>query len=156
MPACSGTPRRLSTREAVPGLAADYTTLLSLSYVLAKLFWRDLELHHPGIDSLGLSSDVAAAWEQRMSMKTITAVEDGEIVERHAPRLSAIQHMGNVRSFYLDIAQWAADDPSRWGPWVAVCPIRDGELTSGRSKTAAARKSRMDSAPANVYPCCPP
>lgn len=136
-------------------VSSDYTTVLQLSYVLGKLFWRDLELHHPGIDSLHLSTEVAAAWKQRMLVKTTTTVENGEIVEQHAPRLSAIQHMGTVRTFYLDIAQWAADDPSRWGPWVAVCPIRDGELTSGRSKTAAARKSRMDQRTRERLPVLP-
>lgn len=136
-------------------VSADYNTVLGLSYVLGKLFWRDLELHHPGIASLHLPTEVAAAWKLRMQVKTTTTVEDGEIVERHAPRLSAIQHLGNVRTFYLDIAQWAADDPARWGPWVAVCPIRDGELTSGRAKTAAARKSRMDQRTRERLPVLP-
>jgi site-specific recombinase XerD len=135
-------------------VSADYTTVLGLSHVLGKLFWRDLELHHPGIASLHLPTEVAAAWKLRMQVKT-TTVEDGEIVERHAPRLSAIQHLGNVRTFYLDIAQWAADDPARWGPWVAVCPIRDGELTSSRAKTAAARKSRMDQRTRERLPVLP-
>jgi integrase len=136
-------------------VSADYSTVLALSYVLGKLFWRDLERHHPGIVSLHLSTEVAAAWKQRMQVKTTTTVENGEIVERHTPRLSAIQHLGNVRTFYLDIAQWAADDPARWGPWVVVCPIRDGELTSGRAKTAAARKSRMDQRTRERLPVLP-
>jgi hypothetical protein len=96
-------------------VSADYNTVLGLSYVLGKLFWRDLELHHPGIASLHLPTEVAAAWKLRMQVKTTTTVENGEVVERHSPRLSAIQHLGNVRTFYLDIAQWAADDPARWG-----------------------------------------
>ena len=136
-------------------VGSDYTSVLQLSYVLGKLFWRDLELHHPGIDSLRLSAEVAAAWKQRISTKTITTIDNGEIVERYATRLSAIQHMGTVRSFYLDIAQWAADDPSRWAPWVAVCPIRDGELSSARNKTAAARKSRMDQRTRERLPVLP-
>jgi integrase len=133
----------------------DYNSLLQLSFVLGRLFWRDLELHHPGIDSLRLSPDAAAAWKQRILVKETTAVEDGELVVQHAPRQSAVQYLGNVRSFYLDIAQWAADDPSRWGPWVAVCPIRDGELTRARSKTAAARKSRMDQRTRERLPVLP-
>jgi hypothetical protein len=119
------------------------------------VFWRDLELHHPGISSLSLSPDAAAAWKQRVLVKETTAVEDDELVVQHAPRLCAIQYLGNVRSFYLDIAQWAADDPSRWGPWVAACPIRDGELTMGRSKDAAARKSRMDQRTRERLPVLP-
>ena len=133
----------------------DYATLRSLAFVLARVFWRDLELHHPGISSLSLSPDAAAAWKQRVLVKETTAVEDGELVVQHAPRLCAIQYLGNVRSFYLDIAQWAADDPSRWGPWVAACPIRDGELTRGRSKDAAARKSRMDQRTRERLPVLP-
>jgi integrase len=133
----------------------DYNSLLQLSFVLGRLFWRDLELHHPGIDSLRLSPDAAAAWKQRILVKETTAVEDGGLVVQQAPRQSAVQYLGNVRSFYLDIAQWAADDPSRWGPWVAVCPIRDGELTRARSKTAAARKSRMDQRTRERLPVLP-
>jgi integrase len=133
----------------------DYTTLRSLSFVLASVFWRDLELHHPGISSLSLPPDVASAWKQRVLVKETTAVEEGELVVRQAPRQSAVQYLGNVRSFYLDIAQWAADDPSRWAPWVAVCPIRDGELTRARSKAAAARKSRMDQRTRERLPVLP-
>src|SRR5262249_42945703 len=79
----------------------DYTSLLQLSFVLGRLFWRDLELHHPGIDSLRLSPDAAAAWKQRILVKETIAVEDGELVAQHAPRQSAVQYLGNVRSFYL-------------------------------------------------------
>jgi hypothetical protein len=32
-----------------------------LAAALGGLFWRDLERHHPGIDSLHLPPDVAAA-----------------------------------------------------------------------------------------------
>jgi hypothetical protein len=33
------------------------------------------------------------------------------------------------RAFYEDIARWAADDPSRWAPWVAPCPVKAAECT---------------------------
>jgi hypothetical protein len=39
---------------------------LQLGAVLGRLFWRDLELHHPGIDSLRLPPAVAEAWKQRL------------------------------------------------------------------------------------------
>ena len=39
-------------RERQP--AVDYATLRGLSTVLAGAFWKDLENHHPGIDSLRL------------------------------------------------------------------------------------------------------
>ena len=34
-----------------------------------------------------------------------------------------------VRAFYLYIAQWATDDPARWGPWAAPCPVARGNVT---------------------------
>ena len=54
-------------RERQPAL--DYTSLKGLAYYLAQRFWADLEQHHPGIDSLHLSGDVADAWKQRQRTK---------------------------------------------------------------------------------------
>ena len=45
--------------------SVDFSSLQRLAYLLGKLFWADLEAHHPGIDSLKLPRDVAAAWKQR-------------------------------------------------------------------------------------------
>jgi hypothetical protein len=47
-----------------------------------------------------------------------------------------------VRGFSLDIAQWAMEDPARWGPWAAPCPIHTQDLA--RQKEIRSRKSRMD------------
>jgi hypothetical protein len=46
-------------RERQP--AIDYNTLTSLATALGLWFWKDLERHHLGIDSLRLSPEVAAA-----------------------------------------------------------------------------------------------
>src|SRR5262249_36511426 len=51
-------------------LAADYPTLRASAHVLGKLFWRDLELHHPGISSLRLSPQAAVGWKERITRKT--------------------------------------------------------------------------------------
>jgi integrase len=135
-------------------VSSDYSTITGLSYALGKLFWRDLELHHPGIDSLHLPAEVAAAWKLRLRTRTIrTTTLRGEVVETQIPRVNAVGHLSTVRSFYLDIAQWAADDPSRWGPWVTVCPIRDGELN--HKKDATRRKSRMDQRTRERLPVLP-
>ncbi|WP_338895118.1 hypothetical protein WBG99_04700 [Streptomyces sp. TG1A-60] len=45
--------------ERQPSL--DYNSLEDLSRTLALHFWANLEKHHPGIDSLRLASEVAAA-----------------------------------------------------------------------------------------------
>ncbi|MGH3126207.1 MAG: hypothetical protein ACRDND_34965, partial [Streptosporangiaceae bacterium] len=103
-------------------LAVDHATLRATAHVLGKLFWRDLERHHPGIDSLRLAPEVAAGWKQRILVKTRTSVTAaGDIIETSAPRSAAASALFTVRAFYLDIAQWAADDPARWGPWAAPC-----------------------------------
>ena len=39
-----------------------------------------------------------------------------------------------VRAFYLDLAQWAIEDPARWGPWVAPCPVREDEVNLRKAK----------------------
>jgi integrase len=132
----------------------DYSTVTTRSFVLGKLFWRDLELHNPGIASLHLSPEIASAWKQRLRTKTTrTVTPSGEVIENHTPRINAVTYLATIRSFYLDLAQWAADDPARWGPWVAPCPIRNGELD--HKKLATRRKSRMDQRTRERLPVLP-
>ena len=45
----------------------DYTSLKMLAIYLAQRFSADLEQHHPGIDSLHLTREVADAWKQRQA-----------------------------------------------------------------------------------------
>ncbi|SNT19447.1 NADH-quinone oxidoreductase subunit H [Streptosporangium subroseum] len=76
---------------------------------MGKLFWKDLETHHPGIDSLRLAPDVAAAWKQRITMKkTRSTTPTGEVIEVERPRADrGLNHLAIVRAFYLDLAEWA-------------------------------------------------
>ncbi|MGV9386386.1 tyrosine-type recombinase/integrase [Nonomuraea sp. NPDC003707] len=125
-------------------MSIDYTSLRALAFALGKLFWKDLETHHPGIDSLRLTPDVAAAWKQRIALKKrrITT-PTGEIAETATPRADrGLNYLAIVRAFYLDLAEWAMDDPTRWGIWASPCPIREEEMS--RRKEHASRKSRMD------------
>jgi hypothetical protein len=140
-------------RERQP--AVDYPTLHKLSYVLGRLFWRDLELHHPGIASLQLPAEAAAAWKQRITTKTTRSrTAGGGITEANASRVNAFDHLVTVRAFYLDLAQWAADDPARWGPWAAPCPVRDTDIAQ-RGKERSRRKSRMDQRTRERIPVLP-
>ncbi|MFI5898426.1 hypothetical protein ACIA5D_51000 [Actinoplanes sp. NPDC051513] len=102
--------------ERAPDL--DHTSLRSVARNLCRLFWRDLELHHPGIDSLRLEPAVAQAWKERLAH---IRDADGHPVR---PRVNYRCELVFVRAFYEDIARWAADDPARWAPWVAPCPIK--------------------------------
>jgi hypothetical protein len=140
-------------RERQP--AVDYPTLHKLSYVLGRLFWRDLELHHPGIATLHLPAEVAAAWKQRITTKTTRSrAAGGEGTEANASRVNAFDHLVTVRAFYLDLAQWAADDPARWGPWATPCPVRDTDIAQ-RGKERSHRKSRMDQRTRERIPVLP-
>jgi hypothetical protein len=58
-------------RERQPGI--DYSSLVGLAITLGKQFWKDLEAHHPGISSLHLPPDIAAAWKQRIQTRTARA-----------------------------------------------------------------------------------
>ena len=139
-------------RERQP--AVDHATLRSLSRTLAGLFWRDLEAHHPGISSLRLDPAVATAWKHRVTTKTIRAAgPGGQLTESVVPRHDSMNTLAMVRAFYLDIAQWAAGDPARWGPWAVPCPIRDEEMS--RKKERAHRKSRMDQRTRERLPVLP-
>lgn len=139
-------------RERQP--TVDYVTLQRLAGTLGKLFWADLQRHHPGIASLRLTPAVAAAWKQRILTKTITTSNPGGgSVETTVARGSGLNTLATVRAFYLDIAQWAMHDPARWGPWAAPCPIRAEEMS--RKKEHRHRKSRMDQRTRDRLPVLP-
>jgi Phage integrase family len=123
--------------------SVDHVTLVRMADTLGRLFWRDLELAHPGIDSLRLSPSVAAGWKQRISSKTTRRRQaDGSVIDVRSPRHSATNCLATVRAFYLDLTCWASDDPARWGPWAVPCPIKPDQI--GHRKHADRRKSRMD------------
>jgi hypothetical protein len=139
-------------RERQPAL--DYTSLESLANFLGKLFWADLERHHPDINSLHLPVAVADAWKQRLRTvaKTIRT-PDGRKVETTIPRINYRECLTPVRAFYLDLAHWAVEDPARWGPWVAPCPVGSEEIN--RRKQQRHRKSRMDARTRERLPVLP-
>ncbi|MEU2718353.1 site-specific integrase [Streptomyces sp. NPDC007205] len=109
--------------ERAPEL--DHVSLRSIARNLCRLFWRDLEIHHPGIDSLRLAPEVAQAWKERLAY--IRDV-DGHPVR---PRVNFRSELVFVRAFYQDIARWAAP-----------CPIKASECATKKSRSGV--KSRMD------------
>ena len=58
-----------------------------------------------------------------------------------------------VRAFYLDLAEWADDDPARWGPWAVRCPVSASDAS--HKKARAHRKSRMDTRTRERLPVLP-
>jgi hypothetical protein len=139
-------------RERQPGV--DFTTLTTMATTLGLRFWKDLENHHPGISSLRLAPDVAAAWKQRIQTKTTRSTShDGDLVEIKTARKHIAGCLITVRAFYLDIAQWAAEDPARWAPWAVPCPIRADDVQSRKERSH--RKSRMDQRTRERLPVLP-
>jgi hypothetical protein len=98
-------------RERQPGI--DYSTLIGWVTARVPCFWKDLGIHHPGIDSLRLPPDIAAGWKKRIKTRMVRA-PDGS--EQTVARQAADDILITIRAFYLDLAQWALDEPARWGP----------------------------------------
>jgi len=139
-------------RERQPSL--DYTSLQSLSYYLGRQFWADLEAHHPGIETLRLPREVADGWKLRLRTITkATTNADGTKSPVSVARINYRECLTPVRAFYLDLAHWAVEEPGRWGPWVAPCPV--GEEEVNRRKATRQRKSRMDARTRELLPALP-
>ncbi|MCX4537925.1 site-specific integrase [Streptomyces sp. NBC_01669] len=132
----------------------DYSSLRQLSTVLAKLFWSDLERHHPGIESLRLDKEVATAWKVRLATKTVRRRQpDGTTALVTEPRETAPAVKQLVRAFYLDIAHWALEEPERWGRWAAPVPISQDEWSV--RKLEQRQKSRSDQRTRERLPVLP-
>jgi site-specific recombinase XerD len=139
-------------RERQPSL--DFASLDAVSRTLAGLFWAEIETLAPGLDSLRLSPEIAHQWKENLrTKKRMITNSDGARIEITSPRLNAKEELMRVRAFYLDIAQWAVEEPARWGPWAVPCPISDAEI--GRAKERKHRKSRMDQRTRERLPVLP-
>ena len=126
----------------------------SLSYCLGKRFWADIEAHHPGIDTLHLSPQVADDWKRRLRTFTKTkTLPAGERTAVTVERINYRECLTPVRAFYLDLAHWAVEDPARWGPWVVPCPVGEEEIN--RRKAKRRLKARMDARTRRLLPALP-
>jgi hypothetical protein len=88
----------------------------------------------------------------RTKPQTITTAAGAKTVIE-AERICHREFLTPVRAFYLDLAQWAVDDPARWGPWAAPCPIGPAETIQGKAQRH--RKSRMDARTRERLPVLP-
>ncbi|WP_331761009.1 site-specific integrase (plasmid) [Nocardia sp. NBC_01377] len=139
-------------RERQPSL--DFTSLDAASRTLAGLFWARIETLAPGSATLRLPPEVVRAWKESIAtVERTTTSATGERIKVAAQRLSYKDELFRVRAFYLDIAHWAVEDPARWGPWVAPCPITDAEVQKG--KDLKRRKARMDQRTRERLPVLP-
>ena len=94
--------------------ALDYASLDSISRSLAGLFWARIEALSPGIGTLRLPPEVARAWKEDLqTIKRSVAGPDGNKTVVTRPRINTKEELIRVRALYLDIAQWAMDEPGR-------------------------------------------
>ncbi|MGE7439755.1 tyrosine-type recombinase/integrase [Kitasatospora sp. NPDC001175] len=112
----------------------DYSSLSGLASQLVGAFWADIEKHHPGISNLHLAPEVAEAWKQRV--KVITREGKAPV-----PRENWASVLASVRAFYLDITEWALEDPN-WAAWAAPSPVRRCD-TGGFTKVKKKARAKM-------------
>lgn len=127
-------------RERRPSV--DYNALTSLATALALWFWKDLENHRSGVDSLRPAPDVAAAWKRRLRTRTVRTINEfGDVVETTVERAIVSDTLMTVRALCLDLARWALDEPSRWVPWALPWPVGVDDVRHHRMKSR--RKVRV-------------
>lgn len=95
----------------------DYASLVHLVRHVAHNFWSRIEEISPGQADLNISADLYNTWRRQINVR-----HDGK------PRSGVDSIVIAVRSFYYDLHTWAADEPERWAPWVAPCPVPRSEL----------------------------
>ena len=69
------------------------------------------------------------------------------------PRLDGQSVLTAVRAFYLDLAEWADDNPARWAAWAVRCPVTASDVS--HKKDRSRRKSRMDQRTRERLPVLP-
>lgn len=121
----------------------DYGSLETCATELVGLFWKQIETTNPGIDTIELTADQATAWKQWLMTRP-----DG------TERLNADSVLSAVRSFYLDLAAWAHEDPGHWAEWAVPCPISVRDVR-GSGKRRRARTHRMQARTRSLAPHLP-
>jgi site-specific recombinase XerD len=127
--------------ELKPGM--DYGTLEGWAYRLVRLFWWAVLQVNPAQQDLRLEPSVATAWRERLALTT-----DGKA------RRDIHSILFAVRGMYRDLAEWSHDQPARWGPWVAPCPVLRRESKQA-SKLKRRQKARTQDRTRALTPLLP-
>ncbi|MFV8141829.1 tyrosine-type recombinase/integrase [Mycolicibacterium senegalense] len=117
--------------------SVDYTTIKSIARMLAGNFWANIERHHPELadnGSLALNREIVSAWKKRIS---VIVAADGST----RPRADFHDVLLTVRCFYLDLRDWAINDPSLV-QWVVPSPITNADV-AGTAKRKLSRQARI-------------
>jgi integrase len=103
----------------------DYSTLRGLVTHLCLRFWKQVEQLAPGIDTIDLPDDVAAAWKEAVRWRTD---HNGTRVRTRG----VMDTLMTVRGFYADLIQLAHEDPGRWAQWACRPPVSEAEVKAYR------------------------
>ena len=133
-------------RERQP--AVDFSTLQQLAYLLGKLFWADLEAHHPGIDTLHLPRDVAAGWKQRVMTRTKTTTTTTAAPEPRCCRGGTVAAC-SPRSARSTSTWPSGPTTTRPGGRRGRCAARSPPATSPTRRTAPSASPGWTSGPGN-------
>jgi integrase len=128
-------------RELKPSM--DYGTLQGWAYRLVRLFWGEVLQINPAQNDLRLDPATATEWRQRLAVTT-----DGQ------PRREIHSTLFAVRGMYRDLAEWSHDEPARWGPWVAPCPVSRHE-SKDASKAKRHQQARTQNRTRMLTPLLP-
>ncbi len=129
--------------------AMDYNSVRYLAAKLVLLFWRDLEIHEPGIDSLHLSDEVARRWKTRLSGPVLYG--SNRVGKKREDPYTILM---SVRAFYADLSHWALEDPSRWAAWATPSPVDSRDL-AGMTKMLKQSRSRTHQRIRELAPLLP-
>lgn len=108
----------------------DYSSLEGLAYRLVRLFWWEVLQLNPHQADLRLDPATVTAWRERLAVTCDTK-----------PRREIHSVLFAIRALYRDLAEWAHEDPVRWGVWVAPCPVGRRESWNA-SKAKRHQKAR--------------
>lgn len=129
--------------------AMDYNSIRYLAAKLVLLFWRDLEIHEPGIDSLHLSDEVSRRWKTRLTGPVLYG--SNRVGKKREDPYTILMA---VRAFYADLSHWALEDPSRWAAWAAPSPVDSRDL-AGMTKMLKHSRSRTHQRIRELAPLLP-
>lgn len=106
----------------------DFNSLRRTAHFLVRLFWCDIEAHHPEVAGLDLPGNVTDQWRRRI-----------RLLPGGRPRANVEAIFFTVRAFYLDLLQWSTSNPAIWAQYACRCPIRASDLASHRKSVAQQR-----------------
>ena len=129
--------------------AMDYNSIRYLAAKLVLLFWRDLEIHEPGIESLHLTDEVARRWKTRLSGPVLYG--SNRVGKKREDPYTILMA---VRAFYADLSHWALEDSARWATWAAPSPVNSRDL-AGMTKMLKQSRSRTHQRIRELAPLLP-